>query len=77
MDNDRIKGKMDEMAGKVKEKVGSATGDRSTQAEGMGQQIKGKVENAFGKLKDEGRAATEESREKQIEREENRRDEVA
>ena len=77
MDNDRIKGKTDEIAGKVKSKVGEMTGDRSTQAEGIGQQIKGKVENAVGKIKDEGRAATEESREKQIEREENRREDVA
>jgi uncharacterized protein YjbJ (UPF0337 family) len=81
MDNDRIKGKVDEVAGKVKSKVGEMTGDRSTQAEGIGQQIKGKVENAFGKVKDEGRAAIEENREKkQIEEEErveNRRDDVA
>ena len=28
MDNDRIKGKMDEVAGKVKSKVGEMTGDR-------------------------------------------------
>jgi uncharacterized protein YjbJ (UPF0337 family) len=80
MDNDRIKGKMDEVAGKVKSKVGEMTGDRSTQAEGIGQQIKGKVENAFGKIKDEGRAAAEESREKDVEREERvekRRDDVA
>jgi uncharacterized protein YjbJ (UPF0337 family) len=56
------------------------TGDRKTQAEGIGQQIKGKVENAFGKVKDEGRAAIEEGREKKIEHEErveNRRDDVA
>ncbi len=80
MDNDRIKGKVDEVAGKVKSKVGEMTGDRKTQAEGVGQQIKGKVENAFGKVKDEGRAAAEESREKDIEREERvekRREDVA
>jgi uncharacterized protein YjbJ (UPF0337 family) len=74
MDNDRIKGKADEIAGKVKSKVGQMTGDRKTQAEGIGQQIKGKVENAFGKVKDEGRASVEEARERE-ERVENRRDE--
>lgn len=80
MDNDRIKGKVDEVAGKVKSKVGEMTGDRKTQAEGIGQQIKGKVENAFGKVKDEGRAAIEEGREKDVEHEERveeRRDDVA
>ncbi len=80
MDNDRVKGKMDEMAGKVKSKFGEMTGDRETQAEGVGEQIKGKVQNAFGKVKDEVRAGREESREKDIETEErveNRRDDVA
>lgn len=76
MDNDRIKGKADEITGKVKSKLGEMTGDRETQAEGIGQQIKGKVQNAFGKVKDEGRASVEESREKE-ERVENRRDDVA
>jgi uncharacterized protein YjbJ (UPF0337 family) len=76
MDNDRIKGKTDEIAGKVKSKIGEMTGDRETQAEGIGQQIKGKVQNAFGKVKDEGRASVEEAREKE-ERVENRRDDVA
>lgn len=74
MDNDRIKGKTDEIAGKVKSKIGEMTGDRETQAEGIGQQIKGKVQNAFGKVKDEGRASIEEARERE-ERVENRRDE--
>lgn len=77
MDNDRIKGKTDEIAGKVKSKVGEMTGDRETQAEGIGQQVKGKVQNAWGKAKDEVRAGTEEQREKEIERDEHRRDDVA
>lgn len=76
MDKDRIKGKVDEIAGKAKSKVGEMTGDRDTQAEGIGQQVKGKVENAFGKVKDEGRAIRDQAREKEIEeRVENRRDE--
>jgi uncharacterized protein YjbJ (UPF0337 family) len=77
MDNDRIKGKMDEMAGKAKQKLGQMTNDGETQAEGMGQEVKGKVQNAFGKVKDEFRAGKEEAREKEIEREEHRRDDVA
>jgi uncharacterized protein YjbJ (UPF0337 family) len=72
MDNDRIKGKTDEITGKVKSKIGEMTGDRETQAEGIGQQIKGKAQNTFGKVKDEGRASVEEAREDRVE---NRRDE--
>jgi uncharacterized protein YjbJ (UPF0337 family) len=80
MDKDRIKGKADEVTGKVKSKIGEMTGDRETEAEGVGQQIKGKVENAVGKVKDEGRAVRDQAREKQIEHEErveDRRDDVA
>jgi len=80
MDNDRIKGKMDDVAGKVKSKLGEMTGDRETQAEGIGQQIKGKVENAVGKVKDEARAVRDQAREKEVEHEtrvENRREDVA
>lgn len=80
MDNDRIKGKVDEVAGKVKSKVGEMTGDRETQAEGIGQQIKGKVENAVGKVKDEGRAIRDQVHQKEVEHEErveDRRDDVA
>lgn len=56
MDSDRIKGKMDEVKGDVKKKIGEVTGDKSLQGEGIIDKAKGKVENAFGKLKDEGRA---------------------
>ena len=56
MDNDRIKGKMDELKGDIKKKIGEATDDKSLQGEGIVDKAKGKIENAFGKLKDEGRA---------------------
>ena len=56
MDNDRVKGKFDDLKGDVKKKVGEATDDKELQGEGMLDKAKGKVENAFGKLKDEGRA---------------------
>lgn len=52
MDSDRIKGKADDIAGRVKRQVGEWTGDTETQAEGAAQQVKGKVENAWGKTKD-------------------------
>ena len=59
MDSDRIKGKADDVAGRVKRQVGEWTGDTETQAEGAAQQVKGKVENAWGKTKDAVRDATD------------------
>ena len=64
MDSDRIKGKADDIAGRVKRQVGEWTGDTETQAEGAAQQVKGKVENAWGKTKDAVRDATDDVKHK-------------
>jgi uncharacterized protein YjbJ (UPF0337 family) len=53
MDKDRIKGKIDEIKGDIKERVGGASKDRSTQAEGFVENKKGKVQGGFGEMKDE------------------------
>ena len=55
MDKDRIKGKMDEVAGRAKRQVGEWTGDVETQGEGAAEEIKGTVQNAWGKVKDGAR----------------------
>ena len=55
MDKDRIKGKIDEIKGDIKERIGGATKDRSTQAEGWAENKKGKVQEKIGELKDEMR----------------------
>ena len=60
MDKDRVKGKMDDAAGRAKRQVGEWTGDTKTQGEGAAQQVKGKVENAWGKMKDAARDAKDE-----------------
>lgn len=52
MDKDRIKGKMDEVAGRAKRQVGEWTGDTETQSEGALEELKGKVQNTWGKVKD-------------------------
>lgn len=57
MDSDRIKGKLDDAAGRAKRQVGEWTGDTEIRAEGAAQQIKGKAENAWGKVKDAARDA--------------------
>jgi uncharacterized protein YjbJ (UPF0337 family) len=83
MDKDRVKGKMDDAAGRVKRQVGEWTGDSELQAEGASQQVKGKVENAWGKTKDAVRNATDDAKAKvdehttrnQMEREQRLQDE--
>lgn len=55
MDKDRIKGKMDEMAGRAKRQVGEWTGDTKSQGEGAMDEIKGRAENTWGKVKDTAR----------------------
>ena len=62
MDIDRIKGKADDIAGRVKRQVGEWTGDEEAQAEGAAQQAKGKVQNAWGKAKDAVRDATDDAK---------------
>lgn len=49
---DKAKGKVDQAAGKIKEKAGDALGDKSLKNKGKGQQVKGHIEEATGKIKD-------------------------
>lgn len=70
MDKDRIKGKMEEMAGRAERQAGEWTGDKEKQAEGLKHQVKGKVRNMAGKIKDAGREAS-----KEVDREQHRSDE--
>ena len=57
MDKDRIKGTVDDAAGRVKRQVGEWTGDTQTQVDGAAQQVKGKAEKAWGNVKDAARDA--------------------
>jgi uncharacterized protein YjbJ (UPF0337 family) len=62
MDKDRIKGKVEEIAGRAKRQVGEWTGDEKTQAEGLAEQAKGKARNTVGKAKDAIRDAADDLR---------------
>ena len=64
MDKDRIKGKMDDISGRVKRQAGEWTGDEKLQAEGAKDQAKGKVQHAWGKAKDAARDVADEARDK-------------
>ena len=49
---DKANNKIEDLAGKAKETVGKATGDRDTQAEGKGDQAKSSLKDAGEKVKD-------------------------
>lgn len=49
---DKIKHAMDDATGKAKEALGRATGDKSTENEGKGQQAAADVRKAGEKVKD-------------------------
>jgi uncharacterized protein YjbJ (UPF0337 family) len=48
---DRVKGRMEEAKGKVKEKAGRATGNPDLQDRGTGEKIGGKVQRKVGEIK--------------------------
>jgi uncharacterized protein YjbJ (UPF0337 family) len=69
MDNDRIKGKMEDVKGRIKRQAGEWTGDEKTQAEGLADQAKGKARNAVGKMKDAARDVADDLRHERTDRE--------
>ena len=58
MDKDRVAGGARKIIGTIKEEVGRATGDRSTEAEGQAEKVTGRVQSAAGKAKDAARELT-------------------
>jgi uncharacterized protein YjbJ (UPF0337 family) len=48
----QLKGTAKEVAGKVQQKAGKATGNRSQQAKGLARQVTGKAQKAFGNAQD-------------------------
>jgi uncharacterized protein YjbJ (UPF0337 family) len=59
MNNDQVKGAVNDAAGRVKRQVGEWTGDTSAQVEGAAQQVKGKAQKAWGNVKDAAQNATD------------------
>jgi len=57
MDKDRVKGTVNDAAGRAKRQVGEWTGNTNTQVEGAAQQIKGKAQKVVGTVKDAARDA--------------------
>jgi uncharacterized protein YjbJ (UPF0337 family) len=52
MDNDRVKGTVSQVGGKMKEAAGDLTGDEGLQAEGSYDQMAGATQRAYGRAKD-------------------------
>src|SRR6201996_9275701 len=52
MNKDQISGKVDQVTGKVKEKVGEAVGNQRLANEGLADQVKGAAKETWGNGKD-------------------------
>lgn len=55
MNRDQVKGRMKEASGKIQEKAGKATGNRTQQAKGLLKQGVGAVQKTFGDTANESR----------------------
>jgi uncharacterized protein YjbJ (UPF0337 family) len=62
MNNDTVKGKFEQIAGRVKESFGEATGDQSTANAGAAEQVKGHAREAWGDTKDTVNDVTDSNR---------------
>ena len=74
MDKERIKGKAQDVAGRVERQVGEWTGNDKAQAEGLAKQAEGKTRDAIGKVKDGVRDAADKLDENRTRKEEDDRD---
>ena len=52
MNNDQVKGKAKDIAGRVERQVGEWTGDKEAEVKGAAKQVEGKVQNAWGNAKE-------------------------
>jgi uncharacterized protein YjbJ (UPF0337 family) len=57
MDRDKVKGALNDAAGRAERQVGEWTGDEKAQLEGAARQLKGKAQKAWGDVKDAARDA--------------------
>ncbi len=55
MNKDRIKGKLQEIKGDVKQRIGGARRDRKMEGEGWVEEKKGEIRGGVGEIKDEVR----------------------
>jgi uncharacterized protein YjbJ (UPF0337 family) len=65
VNKDRLKGSINEVAGRAKRQVGEWTGDTNAQIEGLAQEVKGKVQKAWGGVKETVRTAQDHAKQEQ------------
>lgn len=62
MNNDQVKGKVKDMAGRVERQAGEWTGDSEAQVRGAAKQAEGKVQNAWGNAKEAVKESTDKTK---------------
>jgi uncharacterized protein YjbJ (UPF0337 family) len=53
MNKDQIKGRVEQVSGKIKDAAGKVVGNDRLQTEGLAEQVKGKVQAGFGDTKED------------------------
>lgn len=53
--DDEVKGKFENLKGRAKQAAGAVTGDKSLEAEGLGERVKGAVKEKVGEIKRESK----------------------
>ncbi len=66
MDKDRVKGTIDDAAGRAERHIGEWTGDTEKQVKGAVRQMKGKAEKLTGQVKDAVREEDRRSHEEDV-----------
>ena len=62
MNEDQVKGKVKDVAGRVERQAGEWTGNKEAQVKGAAKQAEGKVQSAWGDVKDAGQKAVDHNR---------------
>ncbi len=74
MHKDEIKGKMNDIKGRVERQAGEWTGDKESRLKGAGDQLKGKVQQGVGKIKDAGDRMMRDARNRTLRHNDSERD---
>lgn len=64
MNRHQVKGAAKEVAGKIQQKAGKATGSTSQQAKGLGKQVAGKAQKTYGDVRDDAEKAERDRRDR-------------
>jgi uncharacterized protein YjbJ (UPF0337 family) len=59
MNEDQVKGKVKDIAGRIERQAGEWSGDPEKQIKGAVKQVEGKLQNAWGNAKDDAKKAAE------------------